>query len=185
MSFYLSNHSLFVSFARISCFMPNKCWRSWRLCSRLFRLSIPLLLGMGDLIHSPVFKCYLNTDDSHIHSFSPCLTCVPQNARTTIHPTNKYLLITYYVRGAVLGPGSLARVRNYSDELNRMGRQIFLRQTVNCIITNYNECTEGKECCSKNIGAYHIDWPKPHLKSKMQCVLTNKHARVITTIVRT
>lgn len=137
-----------------------------------FSASIPLLLGMGDLIHSPVFKCYLNTDDSHSHIFSPHLTCVAQNAKTTIHPHNKYLLITYYVRGAVLGPGSLARVRNYSDELNRMGRADFFK--ANCIITNYNKCTEGKECCSKNIGAYHIDWPKPHLKSKMQCVLTNR-----------
>lgn len=135
MYFYLSNHSLFVSFARISCFMPNKCWRLWRLCSRFFRLSIPLLLGMGDLIHSPVFKCYLNTDDSHIHIFSPYLTCVPQNAKMTIHPHNKYLLITYCVRGAVLGPGSLACERNYSDELNRMGLADFFK--ANCKLYNY------------------------------------------------
>lgn len=142
---------IFVSFASISCFIIIKCWRSPRLCSRLYLSHLHFLLRMGDLIHSPVFKYCLTGDDSHIPIFSPYLTCVPQNAKTIICPCSKYLLRTYCVLGTVLGPSFLALMRNFSDGLSLMWQTDFFKQTMNCVSTNYDKCTEGKNCCSKKV----------------------------------
>lgn len=54
--------------------------------------------------------------------------------------------------GTVLGPSSQQYRSNYSCPLSlkRQTDFFFLKQTIKCIIINYDKCTEGKKCCAKH-----------------------------------